>query len=137
MPILLIVIFVKNAYFLVTVEPYHKGYAEKKALVNLIKEDVILNNYPCIGITYITTPGENVGFRQFFYLNNLHLNHPSKKIPVYNIVIPQERAYGNVKKTFGHIGLLMPEDVPPKEEIAKNCTGENTNLTDSLFGYVE
>lgn len=137
LPVFLGIILLKNLYFYVTNEPYHKGYLEKKTLVTFIKEDAKLNNYPCIGISYITTPGEDVGFRYFFYLSNLHLNHPSKKIPVYNIVIPQELAYGNIKKTFGHIGLLMPEDVPPKEELVKNCSSENTNLTDSLFGYVD
>lgn len=134
---LLAVIPIKNAYFMVNQNYYNKGYKEKKAVVDYITKDAKANGYPCIGITYITTPGENVGFRYFFYLKNQHLVHPSLEVPVYNIVIPDELALGEVKQKFGHIGVIPPTFIPPKETIEKSCTGPNTNLTDPMFGYVE
>ncbi len=134
--ILLALIAVKNGYYLMNQDFYHKGYLEKKALVDYIKEDSKLKKYPCIGINYITVPGENVGFRYLFYLKKIHLIHPSSQIPVYNIVIPDELSKEETKK-FGHIGIIPPTSVPTKEGIEKSCQSPNTNLSDSLFGYVD
>lgn len=134
---LLTVIGIKNLIFYTTTYIYHKGYVEKKALVEYIVSDAKDKGYPCVGINYITTPGENVGFRYFFYLKNLHLVHPSTNIPVYNIVIPDELSLGEVKQKFGHIGLIPPTKIPSKEVIEKSCQAPNTNLTDLMFGYVE
>ena len=133
---ILTIICLKNAYFLVNQSFYNKGYVEKKALVATIKKDAIEKQYPCVGITYITAPGENVGFRYFFYLNKIHLVHPSTDVPTYNIVIPDELSKEPEKK-FGHIGLILPNKVPQKEVYEKSCQIPNTNLTDSMFGYVE
>lgn len=135
--ILLILIPIKNGYFMITNDYYNKGYVEKKAVVNFIKADSENRGFPCIGISYITATGENVGFRYFFYLNNMHLVHPSFDIPVYNIVIPDELSTGEVKQKFGHIGIIPPTTLPSKETIQKSCQTPDTNLTDSLFGYVE
>lgn len=134
---LLALIGLKNGYFIITQGYYHKGYLEKKAVVDYIHQDSINKGYPCIGITYITTPGENVGFRYFFYLKGTHLIHPSLDIPVYNIVIPDELSLKEVKQKFGHIGIIPPTKIPTKEIIEKSCQIPNTNITDSLFGYVD
>lgn len=115
---------------------YHKGYTERKAVVAYIASDAKKNNYPCIGISYITDVGENVGFRYFFYLSKLHLVHPSVDVPVYNIVIPNELSK-EVKQKFGHIGVIPPTTIPSKEIIEKSCQTPDTNLTDSMFGYVD
>ena len=130
------VIFVKNFIFFVSWEPYRIGYSDRKAVVKYISEDMKIKGFPCIGITYITRLGENVGFRSFFYLKNIHLIHPSLDIPVYNIVIPEELS-SEVKQKFGHIGLIPPTSIPSKEIIEKSCQTPNTNLTDSMFGYTE
>lgn len=133
---LLAIFITYNLYFFTTEYIYHKGYKERKAVADYISQDVKRKEYPCVGISYITSPGENVGFRYFFYLNNLHLVHPSKDIPVYNIVIPDE--YSNeVKVKFGHIGIIPPTHIPSKDQIQSQCQTPNTNLTDPLFGYVE
>lgn len=129
------VVAIKNAHFLINQNYYHKGYKEKKAVVEFIKEDAYQKGFPCMGITYITTPGENVGFRYFFYLQNLHLVHPSTEVPVYNIVIPEELS-NEVHLKFAHIGLILPSEIPSKEIINKSCSGPNTNLTDPMFGFV-
>lgn len=134
--IILSLILIKNAFYFVNTDIYHKGYMERKAVANYITQDAKNKNYPCVGITYITTPGENVGFRYFFYLNSLHLVHPSLDIPVYNIVIPDELS-NEPKKKFGHIGVIPPINIPSKETIEKSCQTPNTNLTDPMLGYVQ
>lgn len=134
---LLVIIPIKNVYFMITQNYYHKGYVERKAVVDFIKQDAQTKGFSCIGITYITTPGENVGFRYFFYLANLHLVHPSLEVPVYNVVIPNELSPEETKQKFGHIGIIPPTQIPSKETIEKSCLTPNTNLTDSMFGYVE
>ncbi len=130
-------ICLKNAYFYVTQDIYHKGYLERKAIVETIKKDMSNKNYLCAGITYITSPGENVGFRYLFYLNNIHLTHPTLSVPVYNIVIPDELSQKEVKQKFGHIGIILPEGNYSKDYLQKVCSIEDTNLTDSVFGFVK
>lgn len=133
---ILILIPIKNGYFMITQDYYNKGYVEKKKIVNYIKTDAESKNYPCVGISYITATGENVGFRYLFYLKNIHLVHPSLDVPVYNIVIPDELSQ-EVKQKFGHIGVIPPTTIPPLETIQKTCQTPNTNLTDPMLGYVD
>ena len=133
---LLFIVFIKNFFFFISLNTYNVGYVDRKATVDFIAQDANSRAFPCFGITYITRVGDNVGFRYFLYLKNQHLVHPSLNVPVYNIVIPSELS-SEVKQKFGHIGLIPPEKVPPKEVIEKSCQTPNTNLTDSLFGYVE
>ncbi len=135
--LLLSLLLIKNVNFLITQDFYHKGYLEKKKVVEFISEDAQRKGYPCIGISYITSPGENVGFRYLLYLKKLHLVHPSLNVPVYNIVIPDELALEEVKQKFGHIGIIPPVNIPAKEVIQTSCKIPNTNITDSMFGYVE
>ncbi len=134
---ILILVLFKNGQFLITQSYYNKGYLERKAIVDYINQDASQKGFPCIGISYITAPGENVGFRYFFYLKNTHLIHPSTEVPVYNIVIPDELSLGEVRQKFGHIGIIPPAKIPSKEIVEKSCQTPNTNLTDSVFGYVE
>lgn len=126
----------RNIYFFTNSYTYKKGYLERKNVVEFITKDAGEKGYPCIGISYITTAGENTGFRYFFYLKNTHLVHPSLDVPVYNIVIPDELSPEVIKK-FEHIGIIPPTTIPSKEIIEKTCSGPNTNLTDPLFGYVD
>lgn len=133
---LLGLLFIKNTFFLINENHYQKGYVERKGIVDYITADAKAKNFPCFGISYITSPGENVGFRYFFYLKNAHLVHPSLDIAVYNIVIPDELS-NEVTQKFGHIGLIPPNSIPSREIIEKSCQTPDTNLSDSLFGYVE
>ncbi|MBI2599854.1 glycosyltransferase family 39 protein, partial [Candidatus Daviesbacteria bacterium] len=130
----LAIIFIKNAYFFISQDYYHKGYQEKKAVVDYIIQDAANKNFPCFAINYITSPGENVGFRYFFFLKNVHLAVPGRGSPVYSIVIPEELAESKVK--FNHIGIIPPEEIPPRELMAEACSGENTNLTEPMGGYM-
>lgn len=135
--ILLAVVASKNAFALISLDYYHKGYVEKKAVVDYIYSDSKDKNFPCFSINYITSPGENVGFRYFFYLKNAKLAVPGRGSPVYNIVIPDEYALEEVKVKFGHIGIIPPKEVASEEVVKEACSGANTNLTDPMFGYVE
>lgn len=130
-------IAIKNGYFMINQDYYNKGYLEKKALVEYISKDMKEKDYPCIGISYITSPGENTGFRYLFYIKNIHLIHPSLDVPVYNIFIPEEYSKDAAKQKFGHIAVTKPANNISKEAIQKSCQTPNTNLTDSMFGYVE
>jgi len=132
----LFILFIKDTYFFLTQYIYHKDYFERKSIVAEIKKDMLNQKYPCAGITYITALGENVGFRYFFYMENIHLVHPSLEIPVYNIVLPDELSK-EVNIKYGHIGLILPTSIPSKETIQKSCEVPNTNLTDPVLGYVE
>ncbi len=134
--ILFTLLIVKNLYYLMDLDYYNKGYLERKAVAKFITTDSKQKDYPCVGITYITSPGENVGFRYFFWLFNLKTAKPSLEVPVYNIVIPDELSLHEIDKKFGHIGVIVPKKVGTKKEVAKACVGENTNLTEPMLGFV-
>ena len=135
--ILLSIVLAKNLFFIVSQDYYNKGYIERKAASEFITKDSKSRGFPCIAVSYITTPGENVGFRYFFFSYKLHVNQPWSGSPVYTIVLPDELAQGKNEVLFGHIKVIPPDNVPSKEQIATSCSGENSNLTDSLFGYTE
>lgn len=130
-------LLIRNLYLYLTIEPYHVGYVERKAIAEYVTKDSKEKNFPCVGINYITLPGENVGFRYLFYRYNLKLAPPSNKVPVYSIVFPFEWSKNEVKAVFGHMGVIPPAKIPPRQNLEYDCSGANTNLTDPMFGYVE
>lgn len=130
-------LLIRNSYLYMTFEPYHIGYVERKAIAEYITADAKEKNLPCVGINYITMPGENVGFRYFFYRTNLKLAKPSYDVPVYSIVFPFELSKDEVTKIFGHMGVIPPDHIPSKEKLDKECSGPNFNLTEPMFGYVD
>lgn len=135
--LILVLLLIRNLYLYATDKPYHVGYVERKAIAEYITSDAKEKNFPCVAINYITMPGENVGFRYLFYLNNLKLAPPSNKVPVYSIVFPYEWSKNEISKTFGHMGVILPSKIPPRESLGYDCSGANTNLTDPMFGFVE
>lgn len=132
---LLMLLLTKNIFYFVSENIYQKGYDERKALAKYLTEDAKKRGFPCIAVSYLTKPGEDVGFRYFFWLNNLHVNQPISGSPIYTIVIPFELAVDSVKIKFGQFGVIPPENIPSKEEIERSCSGQNSNLTDPLFGF--
>jgi len=112
-----------------------KGYLERKNVVNYIKNDSISRGYPCISVSYITNPGDNVGFRYLFFLNNLHVNEPKSESPNYTIVIPPGLSTDSVRYISGAFGVIPPDKDYSKEHIAKSCSGQNSNLTESMLGF--
>ena len=132
---LLLLLLTKNAFHFVKTDIYQKGYNERKSAAAYITEDAHKKGLPCVSVSYITTPGENVGFRYFFWLKNLHITQIQEGSATYTIVLPPELAEGVPMKLFGHIGVIDPEKIPTQAELNKSCSGLNTNLTDSLFGF--
>jgi len=119
--------------------PYRQstGYVQRKALVEYIRLDSVKHNYPCIAISYMTNPGYELGYRYLFWLVRLHVNHPNSLSPVYTIVFPLSLA-GRVDAVFGGLGLVLPKyQIYSPQGVKLSCSGEDSNLTDSMFGFTK
>jgi len=126
-----------NLFRYVTVPTNKIGYIYKKQLVAFIVEDAKLHNYPCVSVSYITDPGYNLGYRYFYWLEGLHVNQPKSESPVYSIVFPHSLV-DRIDKSFGAIGLIYPEyDKYSMEEVIETCSGQNSNITDPMFGFTK
>lgn len=125
-----------NLYRLVTVPVNHSGYRERTAIIKEITADAKLHHYPCVAISYITSPGNDLGYRYLIYREGLHANQSKSGSPVYSIVFPLSKV-DRIDKSFGALGLIYPDYARyTKEDIQRSCSGENANLTDPLFGFV-
>lgn len=128
---------IQNFLTVVNFNTDRKGYVEKIALVEEIKNDSEKHGYPCISISYITKPGYDLGYRYLYYINNMHVNRPNSGSPVYSVVYPLELV-DRVDKTFGSLGLIYPDyDRYNEEQVKISCSGANSNLTDPMPGYTE
>ena len=132
---ILAIIFIKNFVYIEATAVYHKGYNERKDAARFITNDSKGKNLPCVSVSYITSPGENVGFRYFFWLDKLKLTQITENSPTYSIVIPPELASGKDERLFGKIKVIPPEKISSKEKINESCSGQDSNLTDSMFGF--
>ena len=112
------------------------GYIYRRVLVAEIRRDSEEHNFPCVAVSYITKPGYNLGYRYLYVLEALHVNNPDSLSPVYTIVFPLNDELFPTDKTFGSLGLIYP-DYPRYNTAAvqKSCSGENSNLTDPMFGF--
>lgn len=135
--VLLSLILAKDLYYFFTFQPYKKGYVERKNAIAFIAQDAKQKGYPCIAISYITTPGENFGYRYFIWLNNLHTTRTDSGNPIYTIVSPDELAKGVPMAKFEHIGVITPDHDPNKDNFTPNCNLPNSNTEDSMFGFVK
>lgn len=136
--ILLLVLFTGvNIYGLLTKPINRSGYVERKAIVKFIKEDSQKNGYPCVSVSYITSPGNDFGYRYLFWLEGMHVNKPSSMSPVYTIVFPHSMV-NRIDKSFGALGLVLPDYARyNKVDVNISCLGKNSNLTDPMFGYTQ
>lgn len=135
--VLLALVLINSVSNISSIYTFRKGYVERKAAAAFITEDAKEKGFPCISVSYITSPGENVGFRYFFWLNNLKTTNIQIDSVTYSIVNPPEFASGKDEKYFGQIKVIIPEIIPSEEQIKKGCSGQNTNLTDSIFGFTD
>lgn len=128
---------VNNAKIMFDSNINRNGYLDRKAIVQYIFDDAQKNNYPCVSVSYMTDPGNNLGYRYLFWLKGMHVNLPKSLSPVYTIVFPHPRA-NKLDYTSGALGLVLPSySLYTKEGVAQSCVGENTNLTDSMFGFTK
>lgn len=110
------------------------GYVERKEIISQIHKDADNNDYPCVSISYITSPGYELGYRYFLWLYDLKIKKPDSLAPVYTIVFPL-RDDIKVDKTVGAIGLIYPDYSSYNTEgIQKSCEGENVNVTEPMWG---
>ena len=135
---LILVVFIgANIYNFFTRSINKSGYIERKAVVAYIKADAQKRGFICVSVSYITSPGNNFGYRYLFWLQNMHVDLPLGGAPVYSIVYPISLV-DKVDKSFGALALIMPDySKYTKEGIAKSCAGENQNVTGSMFGYTQ
>lgn len=131
----LIVFFIINVYRILRVVVNKSGYVERRAIVKEIKEDSLKHNYPCVSVSYITDPGYNLGYRYLFWLEKMHVNQPKSQSPVYSIVFPHSKV-DRIDKSFGALGLIYPDYRKYSDtKVKESCQGENSNLTDPMFGF--
>ncbi|MBX4206024.1 hypothetical protein KW795_02400, partial [Candidatus Microgenomates bacterium] len=113
------------------------GYIQRKAIAHFIAEDAKTHGYPCVSVSYITSPGNNLGYRYFFFLEKLHVNLPKSGSPVYSIVFPHSMV-DRIDKSFGALGLVLPDYARYNEkQIKQSCEGEDANLTEPMFGFTK
>ncbi len=113
------------------------GYIEKKALIAYIKQDAISHGYPCIAVSYITSVGNNLGYRYLFWLAGIKVMRPDSGSPVYSIVFPQS-IVNHLDKSFGALGIVNPDYSRYTEYgVEQSCQGNDANLTESMFGFTK
>lgn len=135
---LLIGVFVLlNLYSFFTRPVNANGYNQRKAIIAYIKEDAKTNGYPCVSLSFITSPGNNLGYRYFTWELGLKTKPVSNQIPVYSIVFPLSMV-DKFDKSFGALGLVLPNYKRyNKGEIQKACAGEDFTISEPMFGFTK
>ncbi len=134
---LLILFAIINSYRYFTIPVNRSGYLYRKDIASEIKNDAQKHNYPCVAVSYVTDPGNDLGYRYFFWLLDMHVNYPKSLSPVYTIVYPLKPIFKE-DRTFGALGLIYPDySRYNKEQVEESCAGENSNLTGPMFGFTE
>lgn len=134
-PILAVFVLL-NIHTFLNLPANKSGYLYRRAIISEIKADATIHNYPCVSISYITEPGYDFGYRYLFKLEQMHVNRPDSLSPVYTIVYPLSLVDGNIDRSFGALGLIYPDyESYDLDEVNITCQGENSNLTDPLFGF--
>jgi hypothetical protein len=133
--IILILLSSFNVLRFINYPANQSGFVQRKQIVHYINEDRKARGYPCIAISYIVNPGYDLGYRYLFWREDLHVNHPDSGSPVYTIVFPLAKV-DSFDKSFGALGLILPDyNKYNKDDVNYSCSGQNSNLTDPLFGF--
>lgn len=129
--------FFHNLYLLYAFPVNASGYIQKKAIVQYIAADAAKHNFPCAAVSYMTDVGYNFGYRYFFWLKKVKMAPVNSLAPVYTIVFPHPRA-NRLDETFGALGIVLPDYQRYNSDgIAVSCSGGDSNLTDSMFGFTK
>ncbi len=135
--ILLTALLAYNLNMFFTSSVNASGYIQKKAIVEFISADASQHGYPCVAFSYITNPGYQFGYRYFIYLKGIKTAPPSSGAPVYSVVFPHSLV-NHIDKSFGALGLVLPDySRYDKTSVNVSCSGENSNLTDPMFGFTK
>ena len=125
-----------NGWWLLTKSDYDQSYRYRRELVEFVKNDSMVNKFPCIAVNFISDPGVGVGFRYLFWYYGVDLVKPGTPgVPVYNVPIPWQLSVSESPKQFGRFGLLMP--VKTKSLINKPDCHKLEYQLDPLLGYTE
>ncbi len=126
---------VVNVYSFTTRPVNADGYIERKAVIEYIKTDAAAHNYPCVSLSFITSPGNNLGYRYFTWELGLKTKPISTKVPVYSIVFPHSMV-DRIDKSFGALGLVLPDYKRYNDNvIQKVCEGADFTTTEPMFGF--
>lgn len=132
---LILTIALLNLYWFREFRSDGAGYLQKSSLIKEIRADMARHSYPCASVSYITTPGNNFGYRYLFWLDKMHINKPASGAPPYTIVFPLSMV-DRVDKTFGALGLIYPDyEKYDRNQLKTLCSKENENEVDSMFLY--
>ena len=132
---LIISLAIINIYRFLDIDVNKSGYLQKRNLIAEIKADAVAHNYPCVSVSYITKPGYELGYRYLFVMEDMHVNKPNSGSPVYTIVFPHSMV-DKIDKSFGALGLIYPDyDIYSYNQIQQSCSGQNSNITDPMFGF--
>ena len=124
-----------NLWLLISSPVNAGGFLARESIVDYIAYDAAYHGYPCVAISYMVDPGNDLGYRFLFFRKNLHVNRPDSNSPVYTIVFPHPRA-NRLDFTFGSLGLVLPDYARYTQGgVAQSCSGQNSNLTDPMFGF--
>lgn len=111
------------------------GYIERKEVLSYIKEDAKKNGYPCVSLSFITSPGNDLGYRYFTWELGIKTKPISNSVPVYTIVFPLSKV-DSFSKSFGSLGVVNPDYKRYNlKTIEKACEGNDYTLTQPLFGF--
>jgi hypothetical protein len=113
------------------------GYLERKDVISYIKSDAGKHNYPCVSLSFITSPGNNFGYRYFTWELGLKTKPISNNVPVYSIVFPLSKVSG-FDKSFGALGVVLPDYKRYNDmTIQKACEGPDFTTTEPMFGFTQ
>lgn len=133
--ILLVVFAIINMYRFFSIPINKNGYLYRKAVIAEIKRDSTEKGFPCASISYITAPGDNLGYRYFIWRSELTTKPISNEVPVYTIVFPLKQIFKE-DRSFGAIGLIYPEySKYNSDSVKESCEGEDWNLVEPMFGF--
>ncbi len=134
--ILLLFTFI-NMFSFLTRKVNANGYLERKAVIQYIKDDSVKHGYPCVSLSFITSPGNDFGYRYFTWELGLKTKAVTNSVPVYSIVFPLSKV-DEFDKSFGALGVVLPDYKRYNDStIQKACDGSDFTVMEPMFGFTK
>ncbi len=136
--LLLIAVFIVVNLYSYIIRPVNAdGYIERKAVLSYIKSDAAIHNYPCVSLSFITSPGNDLGYRYFTWELGLKTKPISLQVPVYSIVFPLSKV-DKFDKSIGSLGVVKPDYKRYNDKVVqKACEGFDYTTTQPMFGFTK